>query len=343
MIETKVTVGLRFAGHRNHSIAKPEPTSQQVPFPAGYQLADLRSTYYDDDDLLTEDTEYRKLLDFYLRLSTGPVSDKYGLGFHFWIPGEMPDIWQGLHGFGVDSINYVDVSAKSECTRDLFDEDGKDKPVNGYQVPEYWSEITSSPREQQYFLPMYSVKPNRYVCIKIVLEGDVDWNQPANVEHKRPFKIFVTKNRVIMPDTDLARTFNRAEPLDTYYDYGLWSQATNPSSNEEIYREALDEKFQLHVGYSDDPHPNSPRAENRKIHVSTNIPGKVILQKEDIDGFVITQKRFTGVSSKTDCDRELFESETQNFLLATGDRVHQALDYTYSSSFNRDISVSKLI
>ena len=182
--------------------SEPEPTPQLQPArptsPAGYEKSRLVSTNYDrlpsSNDIADP---IKPHIDdnfvFYVKKQSAPGEH---LEFKLATPGKLSAAAVSrtkVQSFAVHSIDYIDVSQRSDCNSNLFD-DSTRTSVNGIHMSDSFTRPRSEAAEHSGELPLFTSQYAQYMCTKVTLKAD---DKSRGVSHL--FKIFVTEDTVDVP------------------------------------------------------------------------------------------------------------------------------------------------
>ena len=283
------------------TLPESEPTSQLQPAhftsPAGYQPAQVVDTHYHSSN-----ADYRQLLDDNFLLATRQSAPSEHLSFKLTTPGSFrysligPDII--LRGHAVHAIDYIDVSEKSGCYRELFG-DGRKTSVNGLDIENQGAlnSVESKTIVRNGKLPLFTFQHQQYACIKVTL-----WEDAAGgADERNAYKIFVTANPVEVSTAGAAKYQGMAAE-DTYHNFGFDSLDFNHQGNKKRLEEHYASRFLV---YATEPQVSGGRT---TIDLAVNLPGKLILDHiSDIERYAVKQFDFAYLDNAEDCDREAFE------------------------------------
>ena len=307
--------------------SEPEPTPQLQPasFTSGYQPAQVVDTQY----TIAENTEFRQHLDDNFLLATRQSASSEHLSFQLTTPGSFrrsltgPDII--YKGFAVHAIDYIDVSEKSGCYRELFGA-GRKTSVNGLDIENQGAlnKVASNTVVRDGRLPLFTFQHRKFACVKVTLWQD----ESRGVDWRTTYKVFVTANPVEVSTAGAAKYRGMAAE-DTYHNFGRVPLDFNHQGNKERLEEHYASRFLV---YATEPQVSGGRT---TIDLAVNLPGKLILDSlSDIERYAVKQFDFAYLDNAEDCDREAFEGDEFTVQRYNSDKLGQRMVLGFA--LNRD-------
>ena len=298
--------------------SEPEPTSQlqQARFtsPTGYENTRLVSTYYDrlpsSNDIADP---IKSHIDdnfvFYVKKQSAPGEH---LEFKLATPGKLSAAAVSrtkVQSFAVHSIDYIDVSQRSDCNSNLFDDSTKTS-VNGIHMSDSFTRLRSEAAEHSGELPLFTSQYAQYICTKVTLKAD---DKSRGVSYL--FKIFVTEDTVDVP-TEAGRYEGASSrhvsdsyapsviplPIGTFIINDVFSYG----ENRRRYFEHMASRFLLYV----EQESTSANNDGVQLNLAVNLPGKFIVDDaSDIQRFFMEKTTYFYTGDVNQCDEEVFKSD----------------------------------
>ena len=287
----------------------------------GYQPAQVVDTHYSGWG-----SEHDRHLDDNFLLATRQSAPSEHLSFKLTTPGSFrhsltgPDVI--IRGYAVYAIDYIDVSEKSGCYREIF-EDRRKTSVNGLDIENQGvlNKVESDTVIRNGQLPLFTFQYRQFACVKVTLRED----EAGGVDGRNIYKIFVTANPVEVSTADTAK-YRGMAARDTYHAFPLKPTDFSHQSNKRRVEEHMASRFLV---YATEPQTSGGRT---VINLAVNLPGKFIADsRSDWERFSLKTFDYIYLDNVDDCDRDAFEGSRFKVLRHDG-KLGQRMNF----ALNRD-------
>ena len=309
--KNKTYVSKRLVYTPTESDEGPEDVTDPPAIPIGYQPTQVVDTYHHSND-----ADYRQLLDDNFLLATRQSAPSEHLSFKLTTPGSFRHSLTGpdtiITGHAVHAVDYIDVSEKSGCYRELFG-DGRKTSVNGLDIENQGAlnQIASNTVVRNGQLPLFTFQYQMFACIKVTLWAD----KSGGSDSRATYKIFVTANPVDVPTTTSESRYEGAisRHVSDSYEYSIIAlPATaivtdlfSQPENRRRYLEHIASKLLLYV----EQESTSANNDGVQLNLAVNLPGKFIIDDaSDVQRFVMEKVTYFYTGDVDQCDEEVFKS-----------------------------------